>query len=143
VTFKLWARLTGVSRGLALWIISSASHSACASDDSAQPLGTWIGKDFGLWTQDAFSAPYGSLVGRIGSNLFLLGTSFSGAAIASGELLLYYWDSNYGDNRGSIAVTIDAAAVPGPIVGAGLPGLLMAFGGLIAWRRRRNQAAVA
>ena len=34
-----------------------------------------------------------------------------------------------------------AAAVPGPIVGAGFPGLLMALGGLVALaRRRRNQA---
>jgi hypothetical protein len=31
----------------------------------------------------------------------------------------------------------------GPIAGAGLPGLTMALGGLIAWRRRRNRAAAA
>jgi len=38
-------------------------------------------------------------------------------------------------------LSIDAAAVPGPIVGAGFPGLLMALGGLVALaRRRRNQA---
>jgi MYXO-CTERM domain-containing protein len=43
----------------------------------------------------------------------------------------------------SLNFTIEAAAVPGPIVGAGIPGLLMALGGIAAWRRRRSQSAVA
>jgi len=37
-----------------------------------------------------------------------------------------------------------ASAVPGPIVGAGIPGLVMALGGLVALaRRRRNQGVIA
>jgi len=48
--------------------------------------------------------------------------------------------ASYGDNRLG-AITLEAAPVPGPIVGAGLPGLVMALGGLIAWRRRRIATA--
>jgi hypothetical protein len=115
---------------------------ATGSDDSGQPAGTTIGSIFSLYTQDGLTAPYGSLVGQIGSGaFFLIGTNFSGTANATGQLSLYYWDSNNGDNTGSIAANISASAVPGPIVGAGLPGLVMALGGLIAWRRRRMAAA--
>ena len=39
-------------------------------------------------------------------------------------------------------LSIEAAAVPGPIVGAGFPGLLMALGGLVALARRRRNLAV-
>jgi hypothetical protein len=49
-----------------------------------------------------------------------------------------------GDSRTPVAdvnIVVNTAAVPGPIVGAGLPGLLLAIAGFIGWRRSRRPLA--
>jgi hypothetical protein len=75
---------------------------------------------------------------------------FSTTVIASGldtfELLIQ------GNSGGSVADTVAfdnlsvsqvTAGVPGPLAGAGLPGLMLAGGGLLGWWRRRKQSAAA
>ena len=113
-------------------------------DESGEPIGTQIGADFGLLTIDGFSAPFGSLVGQIGTgpgSYRLLGTGFSGTAWDTGTLTLFYWDSFTADNSGSVEVSVltgPTGVVPEPaswammITGFSLAGALL--------RRRRTLA---
>lgn len=91
---------------------------------------------YGTYTQGGLTARYGTLVGRIGTGaFFVVGSFFEETVTEAGELFLYAWDSNDGDNTGAITVTI--SAVPLPAGGLMLAGGL---GALTLLRRRPSRA---
>lgn len=109
---------------------------ATGIDESGEAAGTLIGQNFGIWTQNNLSAPYGTLVGELSGTYFVLGTSFSGPAPAGGNLKLYYWDSNNYDNTDLLeGVNVNINGVPEPttilLIGFGL----MTLAGI---RRKRH-----
>jgi hypothetical protein len=113
---------------------------ATGTDESGEAAGTLIGMDFGLLNIGGFSAPYGALVGQIGTgpgSYRLIGTNFSGNAWATGTLKLFYWDTFTPDNSGSVAADVLAALVPEPATWAMM---ILGFGTAGALLRRRRDA---
>jgi hypothetical protein len=140
VTVQSAANSTGGGVGLATGIFLTAGQGFTVT---ANPSDTWsLGSNdlgctresnangltacFGNYSQGGLTALYGSLVGQIaGGNFFLLGSNFTGPASATGQLFLYNFDSNTGDNSGEIVANVSAVPVPPALalLGTGLIGL--------------------
>ena len=130
---------TAFSTGVFLGVGESFSVTANAADlwNNSGTDSTYVsnadGHSFQGGTIDGLTDYIGSLVGEIGNGpLFHVGTSFSGIAAGTGELKLFYFDSDAYNNTGSVRVAVSAVPEPANIALMGL-----ALGAFALSRRRK------
>jgi hypothetical protein len=88
---------------------------------------------------DLDAAALGALDGG-GQNFSVGGRVTSGATLPLSFGPTFPNEFVFGSSQGAQVLVIHTVTVPGPIVGAGLPGLVFASGGLLAWWRRKRRS---
>jgi hypothetical protein len=109
---------------------------------------------FEVLTRSSSVSPYSVLYNYVGptniGNVNNNGNGFADwtlntvslAGLPSTQQILFHAVWNNTSDGAESFFLVSAAPVPGPIVGAGLPGLIMACGGLFAFARRRKRNAL-
>ena len=120
----------------------SNSNLLVSAGNNPSPANTFT--DANLIQNGSFQTPFDwGLADGTDLTMFAAGgTEFQNFSPLGGPVALvtYFgpWPGTFSGGSFDTVLTLTPVAVPGPVAGAGLPGFLLASGGLLAWWRRKR-----